>query len=83
MSNKGHDWGKSKTHPTLPSLTKKAEKMETWDDGLTHVHLDVFSISLMRTDEGVVVDIWEKGFESSEPVASTYAFTSEVTGEER
>tara|TARA_R110002126_G_scaffold14417_1_gene60769 strand:- start:648 stop:797 length:150 start_codon:yes stop_codon:yes gene_type:complete len=23
MGNKGHDWGKSKTHPRMPSLMRK------------------------------------------------------------
>jgi hypothetical protein len=56
----------------------KAEVMDTWPDGVTHIHLDVFSINIIRTDEGVVVDVWEKNFEGDGPIASTYAFESEV-----
>jgi len=26
MSNKGHDWGKSKTHPRMPSLMRKKNR---------------------------------------------------------
>jgi len=56
----------------------KAERMKTWADGVTHVHLDVFSISITRTDEGVVVDVWEKGFKGCEPHGSTYVFESDL-----
>jgi hypothetical protein len=61
---------------------KKAEKMSTDDFGVTHIHLDVFSINIIRTDEGVVVDIWEKGFEGSEPLGSTYVFESELENDD-
>ena len=53
-------------------MSKKAVSMSTDDFGVTHIHLDVFSINIIRTDEGVVVDVWEKGFQGSEPVGSTY-----------
>lgn len=36
------------------------------------------SLHIKRTDEGIVVDIWPKGREDQEPVASTYAFDSEL-----
>lgn len=36
------------------------------------------SLHIKRTDEGIVVDIWPKGREDEEPVASTYAFDSEL-----
>ena len=38
----------------------KAEVMDTWPDGVTHIHLDVFSINIIRTDEGVVVELMRK-----------------------
>ena len=59
-------------------MSKRAESMSTDDFGVTHIHLDVFSINIIRTDEGVVVDIWEKDFEGSEPLSSTYVFESEL-----
>jgi hypothetical protein len=37
-----------------------------------------FSIRIMSTDEGVVVDVYEDGKEMGSPVSSTYAFDSEV-----
>ena len=63
------------------SKSKAAEEMSTcrWR-GVSHVHLDVFSINIIRTDEGVVVDVWEKDFEGSEPIGSTYVFESELEG---
>jgi hypothetical protein len=36
------------------------------------------SLHINRTDEGIVVDIWPKGRENDDPVASTYAFDSEL-----
>lgn len=36
------------------------------------------SLHIKRTDEGVVVDIFAKGGEDEEPIASTYAFDSEL-----
>lgn len=36
------------------------------------------SLHIKRTDEGVVVDIYGKGCESEECIASTYAFDSEL-----
>tara|TARA_R110000822_G_scaffold38129_2_gene106076 strand:- start:259 stop:450 length:192 start_codon:yes stop_codon:yes gene_type:complete len=47
-----------------------------------HVHLDNCSINIIRTDEGVVVDVWEKKFEGAEPIATTYAFNSELEPED-
>ena len=56
----------------------KAEVMDTWPEGVTHVSLDVFSINIIRTDEGVVVEVWEKNFEGGEPIAGCYVLESEV-----
>jgi hypothetical protein len=41
-----------------------------------------FSIRIHSTDEGVVVDVYKAMEEMSGPVASTYAFDSEVEGTE-
>lgn len=35
------------------------------------------SVYIKRTDEGVVIDIYELNDENNEPIASTYAFFSE------
>ncbi len=60
--------------------SKAAESMDTWADGVSHVHLDKFSINITRTDEGVVVDIWEKGFRGGESLGSAYVFENELEG---
>ena len=65
----------------IKKASKAAESMNTWADGVSHVHLDLFSINIIRTDEGVVVDIWEKDFRGGEPLASTYSFESELNSE--
>lgn len=35
------------------------------------------SVDIHRTDEGVVVDIFRKGEENGDPIASTYAYFGE------
>ena len=55
-------------------------KIEAFDTFL-HVHLDNCSINIIRTGEGVAVDVWEKKFEGAEPIATTYAFNSELEPE--
>jgi hypothetical protein len=58
-------------------------KTEVFEDtNSAHVHIGGFSINIVKTDEGVVVDIWEKDFEGSESIASTYAFDAELEPEE-
>ena len=47
-----------------------------------HVHLDNCSINIIRTDEGVAVDVWEKDLEGAEPIATTYAYNSELKPED-
>ena len=56
-------------------------KIEAFDTFL-HVHLDDCGINIIRTDESVVVDVWEKEFEGAEPIATTYAFNSELRPED-
>jgi len=41
------------------------------------VTVDNLSVYIIRTDEGVVVDIYPKGGEAGESIASTYAFNQE------
>jgi len=45
------------------------------------IDVDGFSLSVKREDEGIVVDVYPLHF-VGEPVASTYAFHSEVTAED-
>lgn len=42
------------------------------------VGLKDFSVYIVRTDEGVVVDIFARGCEDDECLASTYAFDQEA-----
>jgi hypothetical protein len=42
---------------------------------------DKFDVRIIRTDEGIVVDIYP--YDGMDAVASTYAFDSEVEGEEK
>lgn len=37
-----------------------------------------FSIKIHKTDEGVMVDIWGRGKEDEDSLASTYVFDQEV-----
>lgn len=41
-----------------------------------------FSIRIHGTPEGVIVDVWAKGCEGDDPLASTYAFDSEAEAQE-
>ena len=50
-------------------------------ENFLHVRLDNCTINIIRTDFGVVVDVWEKDFEGAEPVASTYAFDEDLRGD--
>ena len=44
----------------------------------TWVGVKDFSIYIKKTDEGVVVDIYARGYEDCDSLASTYAFDSEA-----
>lgn len=44
----------------------------------TWVGVKDFSIYIKKTDEGVVVDIYARGYEDCEALASTYAFDAEA-----
>lgn len=44
---------------------------------------DLFSINIIRTDEGIVIDVWPAtGMDIQDPVATAYAFDNEVKDEE-
>lgn len=44
----------------------------------TWVGVKEFAIHIIKTDEGVVVDVYAKGFEDCNTLVSTYAFDSEA-----
>lgn len=44
----------------------------------TWVGVKDFSIYIKKTDKGVVVDIYARGYEDCEALSSTYAFDDEV-----
>lgn len=51
-------------------------------DGGAWIETKGFTIRILDTDEGVVVDIYKAGREMDSPIASTYAFTHELETEE-
>ena len=60
------------------TIKHEIEAFETF----LHVHLDNCSINIIRTDEGVAVDVWEKDLEGAGPIATTYAYNSELKPED-
>ena len=46
------------------------------------VGVDGFSVYVRRTDEGVVVDILQKGREMDGAISSAYAYTGELEAED-
>ena len=49
----------------------------TLTEGAAWFTVKGFSIRILSTDEGVVVDIYSEGEEMESPIASTYAFDNE------
>ena len=49
---------------------------------VVHVHLDNCSINIIRTDEGILVDVWEPEFEGAQPVNSMYTRNSSLEPQE-
>ena len=50
----------------------------TLTEGGAWVALKGFAVRIQATDEGVVVDIYTDGKEMNSPIASTYAFDTEL-----
>jgi hypothetical protein len=50
----------------------------TLTDGKAWFEVKGFAIKIHKTDEGVVVDIYQNGLEDGNPIASTYAFDNEL-----
>lgn len=44
----------------------------------TWVEVKEFAIHIIKTDEGVVVDVYAKGYEDCDTLGSTYVFDSEA-----
>jgi len=53
-------------------------KVETYEDGVTHIHTQGFSVNINKADDGIFVDIWEAGFEGAAPLGSTYVFNEDL-----
>ena len=51
-------------------------------DGRAWLSAKGFSIRIHTTDEGIVVDIYKKGKEDEDAIASTYAFDNELDDDE-
>ena len=47
-------------------------------DGCVYIYTGKHTVVVDRVEEGVVVDIYESGFEDRDPVATTYAMDCEV-----
>lgn len=54
--------------------------MEQTDEDRIYLGVGKFDIRIVHTDEGIVVDIfpYEEGVTQGDPIATTYAFDSEV-----
>ena len=50
-------------------------------EGAAWIEVKGFSIRIMSTDEGVIVDVYAKNKENDGPIAATYAFDSECCEE--
>jgi hypothetical protein len=70
--------------PVLDPVLRKDREMNLIDsdyvltEGAAWFTVKGFSIRIHSTDEGVVVDVFKAMEEMSGPVASTYAFDSEI-----
>jgi hypothetical protein len=70
--------------PVLDPVFRKDREMNLIDsdyvltEGAAWFTVKGFSIRIHSTDEGVVVDVFKAMEEMSGPVASTYAFDSEI-----
>lgn len=52
---------------------------EVVGDKTVHVNIGGFSVSITKTDEGVVTDIWERGFQGDEPLGTTWCLDTELS----
>ena len=62
----------------------------SWDDsyelsneeGAVYIYVNKHVVVLNHNSDGTSVDIYERGFEDRDPLATTHALDSECTGEE-
>jgi hypothetical protein len=54
----------------------------TLSEGAAWFTVKEFSIRILSTDEGVVVDIYNEGEEMELPIASTYAHSEDIATDE-
>jgi len=66
--------------PIKPKLLKDADYILS--QKAAWIEVKNFAIRIHATDEGVAVDIYRKGDEASDAIATTYAFDSEVLQEQ-
>lgn len=63
----------------------KVEKLETEDDRAWMLVNDIFDVRIIRTDEGIVIDVFKYTGPDDvhfDPIATTYAFDAEATENE-
>lgn len=75
----------SRKFPTPGTLKRDGSESEYALRALAEnawIAVGVLSVRVLRTDEGVVVDVWPLGQESERPIASTYAHFSEAAEDE-
>lgn len=65
-------------------MKPKPPKFEYYDDyeaegtQVMHLHLDICSISIVRGNEGVSIDVWEPEFEGAEAVGRFWVAEREL-----
>ena len=52
------------------------------EDGAVYVYVGKHCVVLNHNSDGTSVDIYERGFEDRDPLASTYALDADCEGEE-
>ena len=57
-------------------------KVETYEDGVTHIHTQGYSVNINIADNGICVDIWEPGFEGAAPLSSTHVWDESLPSKE-
>lgn len=66
------------TKKRVPVLDEETDAELASSAESTWIGVKDFSVYIKKTDEGVVVDIYAKGYEDCEALTSTYAFDSEA-----
>jgi hypothetical protein len=61
-----------------PILHEESDAEMASDADSTWIGVKDFSVYIKKTDEGVVVDIFARGYEDCDSLASAYAFDTEA-----